>query len=178
MKNKMKKIILAIKTFLFVGFTTATAQISYNRTVNPEFEKKIDSYLDYTIPTITVDNLLDIKEDVVILDTREKKEYEISHIPGAIYAGYKKFDASVLDNINKDARIVVYCSIGYRSEKIGEKIKNLGYQNTYNLFGSIFEWANEGQPLEDNNGVITNKLHTYNKKWSKWVIEGKVEKVY
>jgi len=161
-----------------VCLSAPIAQTDFNRTIDPEFEKKVDSYLNYDIPAITVNNLIAIQNDVVLLDAREMEEYEISHIPGAKYIGYDKFDENHLKGIKKDQRIVVYCSIGYRSEKIGEKLKKLGYKNAYNLFGSIFEWANAGQPLVDKQGNITNKIHTYSKKWSKWVKSDQVKKVW
>jgi len=173
----IRKINSIIALIMFVAITACT-QTDFNRTINPEFEKEVDSYLNYSVPAITVKNLVKIKDDVVLLDAREMKEYEVSHIPGAKYVGFDDFDESLLEGIDKDKRIVVYCSIGYRSEKIGEKLKKLGYSNAYNLFGSIFEWANEGQELEDKTGKTTNKLHTYNKKWSKWVNEGAAEKVW
>lgn len=174
----MTQKILSILSIVLLCLITASAQTDFNRTINPEFEKEVDSYLNYSVPAITVKNLIQIKDDVILLDAREVKEYEVSHIPGARYVGYDDFDESLLEGIDKDQRIVVYCSIGFRSEKVGDKLKKLGYTNAYNLFGSIFEWANEGQPLEDKAGNTTHKLHTYNKKWSKWVNEGAAEKVW
>lgn len=174
----MTKKLFALISIMFLGLSLVNAQTDFNRTIDPEFEKEVDSYLNYSVPAITVKNLIQIKNDVILLDAREMKEYEVSHIPGARYIGFDDFDEAVLSDIDKDKRIVVYCSIGYRSEKIGEKLKKLGYKNSYNLFGSIFEWVNAGQLLEDKNGSVTNKIHTYNKKWSKWVIEGKAEKVW
>ena len=40
--------------------------------------------------------------------------------------------------------IIVYCSIGVRSEDIGEKLKELGYTKILNLYGGIFDWKNKG----------------------------------
>ena len=174
----MTQKIFSFLSIILLCLASVSAQTDFNRTINPEFEKEVDSYLNYSVPAITVKNLIEIKEDVILLDAREMKEYEVSHIPGARYVGYDDFDESQLYDIDKDQRIVVYCSIGYRSEKVGEKLKKLGYSNAYNLFGSIFEWANAGQPLEDKAGKSTNKIHTYNKKWSKWVNNGAAEKVW
>ena len=72
--------------------------------------------------------------------------------------------------------IVVYCSIGYRSEKIGKKIKNLGFSRVYNLYGGIFEWSNRAYPLIDNQKKKTIKVHGYNQDWGKWLSRG--EKVF
>ena len=174
----MTQKLFALISIMFLGLSLVNAQTDFNRTINPEFEKEVDSYLNYSVPAITVKNLIQIKDDVVLLDAREMNEYEVSHIPGARYVGFDDFDESVLSDIDKDKRIVVYCSIGYRSEKIGEKLKKLGYKNPYNLFGSIFEWVNAGQPLVDKEGKATNIIHTYNKKWSKWVTDGMAEKVW
>lgn len=172
-----QKLFSFLSVMLFL-VTSASTQTDFKRTIDPEFEKEVDSYLNYSVPAITVNNLIQIIDDVVLLDAREMDEYEVSHIPGARYVGYDDFDESLLEGIDKEQRIIVYCSIGFRSEKIGEKLKKLGFSNAYNLFGSIFEWTNAGQPLEDKNGKPTNKIHTYNKKWSKWVNEGAAEKVW
>lgn len=155
------------------------AQVSNGYCDDPKFESKVSSLLNYTVPVLSVDDLTQFnKDDVILLDARELEEYQTSHIPGAIYIGYDNPDWSVLDNLNKDARIVTYCSIGYRSEKLGEKIAEQGFNKVYNLYGSIFEWANKGLPLVDGNEDKTNKVHTYNKKWSQWVINPKITKTW
>ncbi|MBU2047030.1 MAG: rhodanese-like domain-containing protein, partial [Bacteroidetes bacterium] len=64
----------------------------------------------------------------------------------------------------------------YRSEKIAEKLIHDGYKNVFNLYGGIFEWGNEGNPIYKDNGIQTTEIHTYNKKWAKWVERG--TKVY
>jgi len=92
--------------------------------------------------------------------------------------GYDDYDGDLLNEVPKDTPIVVYCSIGYRSEKIGEKIQKLGFTKVYNLYGSIFEWVNQDNPVVDSNNKPTDKVHTYNKKWSKWVQDGKAVKVW
>ena len=146
--------------------------------LNPAFDKKIQSYLDFSVPVISPDELKSMKEEVILLDTREPEEYKISHIEGATCAGYDGFDKTVVKDIPKDTKIVVYCSIGYRSEKIGEKLQKMGYSQVYNLYGSIFEWVNQGNDLVNEKKEKTTKLHTYNKAWSKWVDEKKVEKIW
>jgi len=53
-------------------------------------------------------------------------------------------------NLDKETRIVCYCSLGYRSSILAEKISKSGLENVkaYNLEGSIFKWANENKSLE------------------------------
>ncbi len=133
--------------------------------------------LGFSVKTIAPS---DVKRasNMVILDARERSEYEVSHLPNAVFIGYNNFEKKLVDSLAKDRPIVVYCSIGYRSEKIGEKLQKLGFTKVYNLYGSIFEWVNQGNVVVDKNGQPTKKVHTYNKNWSRWVEDGKAEKVW
>ncbi len=142
---------------------------------NQDFKQMLDSMYKHTVPLISVDSLKHLK-NVYLLDTREKEEFEVSHLKNARNVGFIWFDMRDVYDIPRDATVVVYCSVGYRSEKIGEKLIRDGYEHVFNLYGSIFEWANEGNPLYKSNGVQTTEIHTYNKKWSKWVERG--TKVY
>ncbi|HFC00687.1 MAG TPA: rhodanese-like domain-containing protein [Phaeodactylibacter sp.] len=145
---------------------------------NKAFDKKISKTISFSVPVVGVNDLKEIKEDVVLLDARPQKEYDVSHIKGAKRIGFKKLDESALEGVDKDEQIVIYCSIGYRSEKVGEKLRKMGYKNVYNLYGSIFEWINQGNEVVDKDGKPTQKVHTYNKRWSKWVEDGKAEKIW
>jgi len=132
-----------------------------------------------TVPIVKSEQLLfETKRDstIIILDTREREEFTVSHISKAIHVGYDHFEMDSLKKIPKNTRIIVYCSVGYRSERIGEKLLSSGYTNVYNLYGGMFEWVNNDYPVVDKNNIQTNKIHAYSKLWGKWLIKG--EKVY
>ena len=57
-----------------------------------------------------------------------------------------------------------------------EKLKAAGYRNVRNLYGSIFEWVNQDNPVVDNQGKPTQKVHAYSRTWGVWLNKG--EKVY
>ena len=146
---------------------------------DPSFDERVRKSLSFTVPVISVQHLKRNLDSYVILDAREKMEYEASHIPGAIFIGYNDFDmANTLKRIPKSKEILVYCSIGYRSEKIGEKLLKAGYQDVSNLYGSIFEWVNQGYPIENGAGKNTNEVHTYSKRWGRWVNNKTIKKVW
>ncbi len=145
---------------------------------NTKFDKMICKTIDFSVPVMGVEELKETNEDVVIFDAREKEEFDVSHIEGAQYLGYDDFNIDRLGDLSKDTKIVVYCSIGYRSEKIGEQLQALGYSNVYNLYGSIFDWVNRGYPVVKSDGETTKKVHTYNRAWSKWVDKKKAKKVW
>ena len=130
-----------------------------------------------SVPYIQVAELKD-KKNLIYLDAREPKEYQVSHIKNALFVGYDDFKSEIVTSKIKDksTAIVVYCSIGVRSENIGEKLQQLGYTNVYNLYGGIFKYKNEGGTVYNLQNKPTDSVHTYNKKWSKYLTKG--NKVY
>ena len=115
--------------------------------------------------------------DAVYLDARESEEYEVSHLPGAIHLGYRRPDYSRLDGLSNDTPLVVYCTIGYRSESMAEELKSRGFTQVYNLYGSIYAWILAGNPVVDENGPV-QRVHTYNGKWGNFLPDSLVTKVY
>jgi rhodanese-related sulfurtransferase len=140
-------------------------------------DKTLKKFNRESIPYIQPEELTD-QQNAFILDTREKAEYDVSHLKNAIWVGYKNFQLdSVIPKIKtRKSEIVVYCSIGVRSEDIGEKLMKAGYSNVKNLYGGIFEWKNKGYPVYDNQEKQTEKIHAFSKHWGKLLTKG--EKVY
>lgn len=132
-----------------------------------------------TVPVISttgLDSILSSNSNLILLDTREKLEFDVSHLPGSTLAAYSSFSADELKNLERSTPIVVYCTIGYRSERIGEKLKAAGFTNVHNLYGGIFHYKNEGGIVVTSSNDTTDKVHTYNKQWSRFLEKG--EKVY
>lgn len=140
-------------------------------------QKNIDKTLKQlnkeSVPYLQVSDL-ESTDTILILDTRKKEEFDISHIKDAIWVGYKAFEPdSILRKIPaKDTPIMVYCSIGVRSEDIGERLQKAGYTNIKNLYGGIFEWKNQGNAVYNNEQMETDSVHTFNKQWGKLLKKG------
>jgi len=138
-----------------------------------EFKQTIDSLYENTVPLITIEELIKIdKYNLYILDTREDDEFHVSHLKNARHVGNFWFDMRKVYDIPINATVVVYCSVGVRSEKIGEKLIAAGYKNVLNLYGGIFEWINQSHPVYKQNGVQTAEIHTYDKSWERWAERG------
>ncbi len=152
-------------------FTSCSGQVS-----SSSYNAMLNTLLKHSVKEISVDSLEKCVNNVTLLDTRELAEYNVSHISGAKHVGYDKFDLKSVADIPKDKCIVVYCSVGYRSEKVTEKLIAAGYTNVSNLYGGIFEWVNQGNKVVDNTGKPTAKIHAYSKSWGVWLSKG--EKVY
>jgi rhodanese-related sulfurtransferase len=105
-------------------------------------------------------------ERPILLDVREAEEFAVSHLAGAIRVQPGSDASETLESIPKDALIVAYCSVGYRSSELAERLMARGYTNVVNLEGSIFEWANEGHPVE-RDGSLVEQVHPYDPNWGK-----------
>jgi rhodanese-related sulfurtransferase len=134
----------------------------------------LKKYNSESIPYISVQELALAKTAVILLDAREISEYNVSHIQDAIYVGYDDFDpTTVAKNItDKSSKIVVYCSLGVRSEDIAEDLKKEGFTNIYNLFGGIFEWKNKDFTVYNNDEEPTENVHAFSAAWSQWLLKG------
>jgi rhodanese-related sulfurtransferase len=114
------------------------------------------------------DWLADTQEKTIVFDVREPGEFAVSHLDGAINlspsASATQFKTAQLKDVPKDRRIVLYCSVGIRSSKMAQRLKEAGYTNVHNMAGSIFQWANDGRTLQDANGPAKT-VHPYNMRW-------------
>ncbi|MEQ8550971.1 MAG: rhodanese-like domain-containing protein [Cyclobacteriaceae bacterium] len=137
------------------------------------FDEKMESLYEHTVPLIDAEELESkLSADLIILDIRSPKEFEISHIQGAQLISYENFKKSDVKFIDKNQEVIVYCSVGYRSERIGEKLQNMGFKNVKNLYGGIFDWKNNGKIIVNNKSTSTDSVHTYNEDWSQWLYKG------
>lgn len=142
---------------------------------NKSFDFMVKQLLSHTVDEVKAE---DVAEDTgkVFLDARARYEYQVSHIEGAVWVGYDEFEMEKLEGVDKDREVVVYCSVGYRSEKIGEKLEEAGFNKVTNMTGGIFDWTNKGYPVVDSLNNPTKKVHAFNKTWGIWLNDA--EKVY
>ena len=86
--------------------------------------------------------------------------------------GYDDFDLARLVGIDTHTPVAVYCSVGYRSERIAERLLQEGYTHVVNVYGGIFQWVNTRQPVVTINGAETERIHAYSKSWGVWLTRG------
>lgn len=140
-----------------------------------DYKEKLESLYSHTVPVISSQNLsneIASNNPVVILDIRSEEEFQVSHLNGAKLIDYDHFKKKDVKEIPLNSQVIVYCSVGYRSEKIGEKLLKMGYTDVKNLYGGIFQWKNEGYDIINDKSLDTDSVHTYNKSWSKWLTNG------
>lgn len=158
---------IAICLIFVIGWTFSNAQKTY--------DDKLSSLYKNTVPQIKPSVLrskISEGQHPVILDTRSPEEYKVSHLPNAKFIDYDDFDGDMVKGLDKNKEVIVYCTVGYRSERIGEKLQKMGFTNVRNLYGGIFEWVNEGGEIRNSKNQQTDSVHTYSKSWSIWLEKG------
>lgn len=166
---------LSFLKFFLAAALVLLAWVSYGQVQRGAYRTMLKTLLSHNVPEMGVQQASSDTSHMLFLDAREPREYEVSHIAGAIPVGYDHFDISQLPALDKTQPIVVYCSVGYRSEKVTEKLLAAGFQDVSNLYGGIFEWVNQDHPVV-NDGGPTQEVHAYSHSWGMWLRKGK--KVY
>jgi len=83
--------------------------------------------------------------DFNILDVRTYNEYSDGHIQQAINKDLNSpaFDSQI-DSLDKNDIYLVYCKSGSRSARAVDKMKGLGFNETYNMLGGFSAWIAAG----------------------------------
>lgn len=153
--------------FALFGFVLFIFQESKDDMKKKAYYALINSLINHSVDEVKTNELT--LANLIWLDARAKAEFDVSRIEGAQFVGYDDFKIESVDGIDKDAEIIVYCSIGYRSEKVAEKLEAAGYTNVKNLYGGIFDWHNSGKSVVDSSGNETNKVHGFGRTWGIWL---------
>ena len=113
-------------------------------------------------------------EDILLIDTRAAEEFSVSRLEEALRVAPKTplAKAGLGDTAVAGKKVVVYCSVGWRSsvwaEKNRESLLEAGAVSVANLKGGIFAWHNAGRPLTDDAGA-SDLVHPYDRTWGKLV---------
>ncbi len=106
------------------------------------------SLLRSKIPEVTARALserLSRTESTLVLDVREKEEWEEGHVPGAVHLprGFLELRVEKVET-DRQRRIVVYCAGGVRSLFAAEALQKLGYSRVESLQGGFTGWTQNG----------------------------------
>jgi rhodanese-related sulfurtransferase len=107
-------------------------------------------------------------KDLILLDVRSPDEYAVSHLRGAQLTPSERSALNVLRGAEKDRLIVVYCSVGYRSASMTQRLMTRGYTNVHSLEGGLFEWANDDLPRY-RDGKQVQAVHPFDSQWGQFL---------
>ena len=92
---------------------------------------------------------LEAKEEMVLLDVREKEEYRAGFIPGAVSIPRGFLEMQVEGRLpDKSAKVVAYCAGGTRSALAAKTLAELGYTNVETAHPGFVRWKDLGYPID------------------------------
>lgn len=88
------------------------------------------------------------KEEALVLDVRESKEYGEGHITGSVNIPFAKVNERVSElNKHKEKPIIIVCKMGQHSGAVGKILKAKGFTNVKRLRGGLSGWQADSLPL-------------------------------
>jgi len=80
--------------------------------------------------------MIEDDESLVVIDVRERHEYEAGHLVDSIHIGKGVLERDIEKHeIGEGQRMVLYCGGGFRSAIAAKSLKQMGYSNVYSLWG-------------------------------------------
>ncbi|HEX9416668.1 MAG TPA: molybdopterin-synthase adenylyltransferase MoeB [Gaiellaceae bacterium] len=93
--------------------------------------------------------LLDGDDGFVLIDVRERDEWDEGHLPGAIHIPRGSLESRIEQAVPDRMRpVLLYCAQGNRSAFAVRTLEELGYENVNSLAGGFTEWKRNGYPTE------------------------------
>src|SRR5437016_2964902 len=88
------------------------------------------------------------EQEIVLVDVREKLEWNEGHIPGAIHVPRGYLELQIEEAVpDKSKTVVLYCAGGVRSLMAGATLKQMGYENAISMSGGFGQWKSGGLPF-------------------------------
>jgi rhodanese-related sulfurtransferase len=90
------------------------------------------------MPSIQISELLTYNNPIIV-DIRNKQNYNNNHIDGAINIPYQELIMNPSKYLEKNKKYFIYCQKGITSTKICNILYNQGYR-VVNIIGGYEEW--------------------------------------
>ena len=103
-----------------------------------------------TIPSMKTKELREQLDEVMLIDVRQKSEWDEGHIPGAIHFEGGRVAWEDLP-FPYDKPLAIQCSSGNRSMSVSSVFRRRGYRNVIQVEGGITKWKMHGFPVTQEN---------------------------
>lgn len=87
------------------------------------------------------------RDDHVVLDVREPREWEEGSIPGALQVFVGELE-NRLDALPRDRAVVTMCSVGHRGGAAASILARHGFRRVANYLGGMKAWKRAGLPVQ------------------------------
>ncbi|HEY9528491.1 MAG TPA: MBL fold metallo-hydrolase [Anaerolineales bacterium] len=149
-------VLLAESTEQTVAATRQLIRIGYDELVG-RLEGGIDAWArEYPVEMIKGINAKELRErlaEVLLIDVRQKSEWDEGHIPGAIHFEGGRVAWEELP-FPHDRPLAIQCSSGNRSMSVSSVLRRRGYHNVLQVEGGITKWKMHGFPVTKENSTV------------------------
>jgi rhodanese-related sulfurtransferase len=155
----MKAILLFLLSLLMFNSQNSTAE----QTNSAKIASMVGKFSNkFKVTQIKANDLLKLIEskELILVDVRDQDESDVSIIKGAI--SKNEFESN-RRNL-KGRKVVIYCTIGYRSSVYVEELAKQNVEAA-NLEGGILSWLDVGGKVVDKKNTFTKNVHVYGKDW-------------
>src|SRR3989454_4878234 len=84
-------------------------------------------------------------QEIVLVDVREKHEWNEGHIPGAMHVPRGFLELQIEEAVpDKSKTVVLYCAGGVRSLIAGSTLQQMGYKDVVSMSGGFGQWKGSG----------------------------------
>ena len=88
------------------------------------------------------------KQDIVLVDVREKYEWNEGYIPGAVHVPRGFLELQIEEAVpDKSKTVLLYCAGGVRSLMAGKTLQDMGYEHAISMSGGYGQWKSSGLPF-------------------------------
>ncbi len=105
-----------------------------------------------------------MKQGAVVVDVRESDEWRQGHIPEAIGIPRGFLELRIEDKVpDRKTPVIMQCASGTRSLLAARAMRELGYENLYNLNGGFNAWKDKGLPWVADRQFTPDELTRYSR---------------
>src|SRR3954452_21232581 len=91
----------------------------------------------------------DMNGGVLLVDVREREEWDEGHIPGAVHVPRGNLESRIEGVApDRDKKLVIYCASGALSAFSAKTLGELGYTAVSSLQGGFSDWKRNGYDVE------------------------------
>ena len=129
-----------------------------------ELLQQVKGEIDEVDSTQALDSLRDSERGCVIVDVREREEWDEGHLPGAVHVPRGHLESRIESAApDKSRPVLVYCASGNRSAFAAKTLEELGYDHVVSLAGGFTDWKRNGNPFEIPEALDESKRRRYSR---------------
>jgi len=126
--------------------------------------QQVKGEIDEVDSTQALDSLRDSERGCVIVDVREREEWDEGHLPGAVHVPRGHLESRIESAApDKSRPVLVYCASGNRSAFAAKTLEELGYDHVVSLAGGFTDWKRNGNPFEIPEALDESKRRRYSR---------------